>query len=1814
MKLRGAATKAGSGALLASHYVTLKEEFRPQAARDARPGETIAVADDDLLEIEFDDGVRIWLRADDYRERFGGHPSRDAAGAEVLDVPETLEVLPNGLASRGPITWVVKALRVFGVDLSAQTAAAIAKAVDERTNETRPSLGLFRCGMDTEAFALQRFERRDAGADKPYLLFIHGTGSSTWGSFGDLWAPARKMELAALQRAYGERVLAFEHASFTQRPIENAATLAQSLPDGARLHLVTHSRGGLVGELLCRANGVPQATAGTAAVPPRLFQQDELRLFQGDAAALASLDALEQALVRRQLRVERFVRVACPALGTTLASERLDRWLSVVGTLAGKALPGTPLFDTFREVGDFFAAVLKERTDPRTLPGIEAMMPGSAFIKLVNWPTTQLGGDLTVIAGDIDPDAWWAKLLVWLTDRFYEGDHDLVVNTRSMYGGAQRTGQALADFQKGPGVNHFSYFKNQPSAAQLVRALTRAANDTEGFKPLQRPTVEIARGLAARSAEPQPVLFILPGIMGSELAVGRDRVWVDIPDLVFGGLSKLAIEAPGVTPTSLFASAYGDLVDFLVSSHRVVPFPYDWRLRLEDEADRLAITVQRELHEAQQHNQPVRFLAHSMGGLLARTMIARHGQLWRDICTHPEARLVMLGTPNRGSHAITELLVARASLLRQLAFVDLKHSVPDLLAILARYPGVLAMLPKAGREDYFSPDTWSAYAGAAGGEWVQPSKDDLQVAHTFRQLLDNTPVDAARTLYVAGCADVTLTDMYLDPQDPKEKIKFLATVRGDGRVTWDSGIPPDVPCWYMDVEHGDLAAYEDAFPALLDLLQNGRTAQLPQSPPVARAAAPPFVAPRAVDEIYPDRAALIATAMGAGSRKRRQAKRRAAPMDVRVVHGDLAFATYPVMVGHYTGDTIISAERALDRALDGQLTRRHVLGLYPGPLESCAVFVNPRLQSDRHATPKGAIVVGLGTPGALTASSLTRTVTRGLLEYVADGTEHDCFVHDRADPNTAGTPALGVSILLIGTGAGGMSVPEAVCALLRGVVQANETLSLRHQPERFCHVEVLDVWEDRAIQTVRSFEALKRDPEFDRSFVFRTGIDRVKGAKRRLSYDESPGWWHRLQILGDDDASAGSGGLRFTMMTRRARNEVRLLPTQRTLVDRFVEQAIRTTQDNRSVSRTLFELLFPNELKDAAPDEDSIVLLLDKEAAGYPWELLEDPSGTQHEPFVIQHGVLRQLQTEAFRETIRAVTERAALVIGDPQSPFVELKGAQAEAEAVAHRLEGDGRFYVETLIRPTVDDVMHALYKRPYRVLHLAGHGVYRYLPPEPPEGSAGGQSPADETAAASRRRRQPVTGMVIGDGAFLTPVEAGQMRQVPELVFINCCHLGRIEAGSTATLNVRRDFNLLAANLATEFIEMGARGVIAAGWAVDDGAATTFATTFYNCMLAGQPFGAAVKQARTETFERHGSTNTWGAYQCYGDPDYRLIHDEPAGDAVPPTPSFVSPGEVVSAVDNLTAELELMAADDCSPKLDRLGGIVRWLEENQPAWSHNGRVCAALGRAYGEAQCFDEAVRYYQQGLTGDSSGMTLKDVEQLANLMSRAAVAAWQRRSHAGQGGEAKTSRQLLAEIEASLRHLDWLRKSGETVERLSVVGSAYKRKAWISKKSEDVARALRQMREAYAKGYQLAADRPDPYPHLNWLFAVVVERWRVAKAPAKPSNVQILRRLSEVRNLLDIRLERKEGFWDSAMRVDCDLLDAIVRGTLARKADGLAARYTEARTLASRRELASVLDQIDFLTVMGAGEPEIVRGLEHISERLRRENDREHETSR
>ena len=156
----------------------------------------------------------------------------------------------------------------------------------------------------------------------------------------------------------------------------------------------------------------------------------------------------------------------------------------------------------------------------------------------------------------------------------------------------------------------------------------------------------------------------------------------------------------------------------------------------------------------------------------------------------------------------------------------------------------------------------------------------------------------------------------------------------------------------------------------------------------------------------------------------------------------------------------------------------------------------------------------------------------------------------------------------------------------------------------------------------------------------------------------------------------------------------------------------------------------------------------------------------------------------------------------------------------------------------------------RNYQILHLAGHGEF---------------DPNDIQSS----------GMVLGENVYLTPAIINQLTNIPDLVFINCCHLGNTGGKESNHSSNRHE---LAANLGTQLIQMGVKAVVVAGWAIDDAAASTFAKTFYHQLFAGENFGESVQKAREVTYNNHNQSNTWGAYQCYGDPFFEIRPKEEA------------------------------------------------------------------------------------------------------------------------------------------------------------------------------------------------------------------------------------------------------------------------------------------------------------------------------------------------
>src|ERR1044071_2446001 len=161
---------------------------------------------------------------------------------------------------------------------------------------------------------------------------------------------------------------------------------------------------------------------------------------------------------------------------------------------------------------------------------------------------------------------------------------------------------------------------------------------------------------------------------------------------------------------------------------------------------------------------------------------------------------------------------------------------------------------------------------------------------------------------------------------------------------------------------------------------------------------------------------------------RQPARKPRHKLTVSLAHGDLRYATNPLMVGHYVGDTIVSGEAMLDSALDGVLRQRFHAGIYPGPLETFEIVANPACH------PPGAIVVGLGKVGELTAKHLRQTVSKALRRYAFLRYE------SRAKTEELPVPA-NFSSLLVGSDGGALgSLSDFIHAIVRAALDANRAL------------------------------------------------------------------------------------------------------------------------------------------------------------------------------------------------------------------------------------------------------------------------------------------------------------------------------------------------------------------------------------------------------------------------------------------------------------------------------------------------------------------------------------------------------------------------------------------------------------------------------------------------------------------------------------------------------------------------------------------------------------------------------------------------------
>lgn len=1483
-------------------------------------------------------------------------------------------------------------------------------------------------------------------ADTPALVLLHGTFSNTSGTFEKLWTqhPQRVRELFD---RYKGRVYGLDHPTLGVSPIENALALAETLPRDATLHLLSHSRGGLVAEVLARACADPDLRPG------------DLKPFAG-ADYKRQRDALQQlaaTVKQRRIQVERLVRVACPARGTLLASKRLDAYLSVFKwTLE---LAGAPVLP---ELVDFLGEVAQRRTDPTLIPGLAAQMPNSPLVQWLHAVEAPIPGSLRVIAGDIEGDSVTSWLKTLLADAFYWTDHDLVVQTRSMYGGAPRKDGATFVFDQGGAVSHFNYFTNvrtadaiadalvqdSPAGFRTIGPLSWAGESSTGTRGVDRGAVRAADD--GTPPEQKPAVFILPGILGSNLKVGKDRIWLGWR--LVNGLQRLAYRqgAPdGVEPDGPIGMYYDDLGRFLAHSHQAIEFAFDWRKPMEEEARRLADEVDKALTARTASGKPVRLLAHSMGGVLARTMQLERPGTWDKMMQRDGARLLMLGTPNAGSWAPMQVLSGDDTFGNLMVTVGAPFQDKAARELMARLPGFLQLQASLRGEtpDLGSTATWASLAAEdlkrleerswwhnlevqlGVYAWGVPPQDVLDRAVALRKRLDDQlgkPPTGFRDklAMVIGRAEFTPDGYEIGDEG---LVYRNAPDHGDGRVTLASALLAGVPTWAVNCVHGSLPDFKDGFAGYLDLLESGQTDKLTlwsEGRGVrAAATAVSYVRSRPAHDsasVLPpeDQNAVVA----------RQARPRppGAPRDtalrITVRNGDLSFVHEPLLLGHYQSLRLTGTEYVMDRLIGGQMKDALAVGHYPEATGEHAIFLNTRAPADdprQLPRPQAVVVVGLGEEGKLRAGDLARAVRQATIGWLLRAAE-------RGDAPVE----VDLAATLIGSGGSGITVGQSAQLIAQGVREANERLHDANQrwrtgPQRpggepgrgtswplVGHLFLTELYLDRANEAWRALRVQARATP--RDYALSDTVPQGIGAiERPLDSGYRGADYDFISAIAEPDAQ-GDARIAYTLDTKRARSEVRAQKTQGRLLRELVASGSTDQNSDPQIGSTLFKLLIPVEMEPFFGGSTEMQLELNDGTAGIPWELLDtDSTGGDPRPWAIRAKLLRKLRTVEFRAKVQdASPDGGILVIGEPEaSPeagrnvtYPRLPGAREEAKAVAalfsQQRQGGGPGAlgeVRSLISP--DDparvgpdartVMNALMERDrvWRIVHIAGHG-------EPPD-----QVGADPTDPNDRGQGPGnPRGVVLSGGTYLGPREIAALRVVPELVFVNCCYLGARPAASVLdveTPGYLDDRAKFAAGVAEKLIETGVRCVIAAGWAVGDAPAKEFAQVFYGALLANPPtrFIDAVAQAREAARALGG--NTWAAYQCYGDPDW-ILRRGGSDPQAPPRPLQDEFGAVASSdgLELALRTLETRSLYQHAP-VDEQRGKIRYLESRFASlWGGRGSVAEAFGAAWNAAQDPDAAVAWYRRALAANDGTASLKAAEQLGNLQVRQAWAAAKR----------------------------------------------------------------------------------------------------------------------------------------------------------------------------------------------------------------------------
>jgi len=327
--------------------------------------------------------------------------------------------------------------------------------------------------------------------------------------------------------------------------------------------------------------------------------------------------------------------------------------------------------------------------------------------------------------------------------------------------------------------------------------------------PVEEQELTLIDEPIAGRARRRPVV-IVPGLMGSELWRGDQRIWPDVRRMFLEPEALRLTDSPDLEPRSLVHQVvvvpnlvkqdqYNRLVDFLVEElsyqpgQNLLEFPYDWRQDLRVSAGKLSEAVGR-WREEQGHGR-VTIIGHSLGCMVSRYFAdALDGQ------EHVE-RLILMGGPLRG---VPKMLLG---LLMGKGLLPFGLLGDRLRTVIATFPSCYQVLPTY--PCVFTDDGTPIDLGSDASWVLEGYQDVWRLIRPFWQGLQSTSSVPVLSVFGYGMPTVTRLSVERDRSGRWRDIRFEQEERGDAAVPEESAVLPGCAIHPVQQAHGALFTDSD---------------------------------------------------------------------------------------------------------------------------------------------------------------------------------------------------------------------------------------------------------------------------------------------------------------------------------------------------------------------------------------------------------------------------------------------------------------------------------------------------------------------------------------------------------------------------------------------------------------------------------------------------------------------------------------------------------------------------------------------------------------------------------------------------------------------------------------------------------------------------------------------------------------------------------------------------------------------------------------------------------------------------------------------